>query len=116
MADDATETTRDHLDTFLDARKPGAHLDDEYVPDDFVLMLGVDLVNFPKFPKAVADGVTFPRARLDIRQEVDVDSGADLADYSGPYRPDLRFTDFSAQALAERIIPWSDAYLLVCIE
>lgn len=104
------------LDTFLDARKPGAHLEEEYVPDDFVLMLGVDLVDYPKFPKAVADGVTYPKRRLDIRQERDVDSGAELADYSGSYRPDLRFTDFSKQALAERIIPWSEAYLLVCIE
>jgi hypothetical protein len=113
MADDRNQT---QIDTFLEARKPGAHLDEEYVPDDFVLMLGVDLVNFPKFPKAVDAGVTFPKQQLDIRQQVDVDSGAELADYSGPYRPDLRFTDFSKEALAEKIIPWSEAYLLVCIE
>ena len=96
--------------------KPGAHLGEEYVPDELVLMLGVDPVNFPKFPKSVADGVTFPKAKLDIRQELDVDSGAELADYSGTYRPGLRFTDFSNQALAEKILPWSEAYLLVCIE
>jgi hypothetical protein len=113
MADDRNQT---QIDTFLEARKPGAHLDEEYVPDDFVLMLGVDLVNFPKFPKAVDAGVTFPKQQLDIRQQVDVDSGAELADYSGPFRPDLRFTDFSKEALAEKIIPWSEAYLLVCIE
>jgi hypothetical protein len=107
--------TDDQLDTFLEVRKPGAHLGDEYVPDDFVLMLGVDLVNFPKFPKAVEDGVTFPLAQLDIRQELDVDSGAELPDYSGPYKADLRFTDFSATFLAEKVIPWSEAYLLVCI-
>ena len=111
------DTTDDaQLDTFLDLRKPGAHLEEEYVPDDFVLMLGVDLVNFPKFPKSVEPGVTFPKKDLDIRYELDVDSGAELDDYSGPYRPDLRFTDFSKQALAAKIIPWSEAYLLVCIE
>lgn len=111
------ETTNDaQLDTFLEVRKPGAHLDEEYVPDDFVLMLGVDLQHFPKFPKAVEPGVTFPKKDLDIRYELDVDSGAELDDYSGPYRPDLRFTDFSKQALAEKIIPWSEAYLLVCID
>ncbi len=109
-------TTDAQLDTFLEARKPGAHLDEEYVPDDFVLMLGVDLVDFPKFPKSVAEGVTFPKAQLDIRQQTDVDSGAELGDYSGPFRPDLRFTDFSRKALAERIVPWSEAYLLLCIE
>jgi hypothetical protein len=113
MAENQVST---ELDEFLELRKPGAHLEEDYVPDDFVLMLGVDLVNFPKFDKAVEPGVTFPLAQLDIRQELDVDSGAELGDYSGPYRADLRFTDFSAEALAERIIPWSEAYLLVCIE
>lgn len=113
MPDNVTD---DQLSTFLEARKPGAHLDDEYVPDDFVLMLGVDLVNYPKFDKSVPAGVTFARTALDMRQEIDVDSGAELDDYSGPYRPDLRFTDFSTTALAERIIPWSEQYLLVCIE
>jgi hypothetical protein len=106
----------EQLSTFLEVRKPGAHLEEEYVPDDFVLMLGVDLVNFPKFDKAVEPGVTFPKTQLDIRQELDVDSGAELPDYSGPYRADLRFTDFSKEAIAARIIPWSEAYLLVCIE
>src|SRR5262245_40412292 len=113
MADDETRT---QLDTFLEARKPGAHLEDDYVPDDFGLILGCDLVNYPKFPKAVADGVTFRKDRLDVRQQLDVDSGAELADYSGPYRPGLRFTDFSRGALAEKIIPWSEQYLLACIE
>src|SRR6478752_9203928 len=113
MAENQVST---ELDEFLEMRKPGAHLEEDYVPDDFVLMLGVDLVNFPKFDKAVEPGVTFPLAQLDIRQELDVDSGAELGDYSGAYRDDLRFTDFSAEALAERIIPWSEAYLLVCIE
>jgi hypothetical protein len=109
-------TSDEQLNTFLEVRKPGAHLDEAPVPDDFVLMLGVDLVNYPKFPRAVPDGVTFPKAQLDIRQQLDVDSGAELSDYSGPYRPDLRFTDFSKEALVERILPWSEAYLLVCTE
>ncbi len=112
----ADATPDDQLSTFLEARKPGAHLEEEYVPDDFVLMLGVDLVNFPKFPKAVADGVTYPVSKLDIRQELDVDSGAELPDYSGPYRQDLRYTDFSREALATQFIPFSEAYLLACVE
>ena len=92
----------EQLSTFLEIRKPGAHLEEDVVPDDFVLMLGVDLVNYPKFPK-VDDGVTYPRDALDIRQELDVDSGAELPDYSGPYRADLRFTDFSAEVLATKV-------------
>jgi hypothetical protein len=105
----------DQIDQFLKVRKPGAHLEEEVVADDFVLMLGVDLVNFPKFPR-VDDDVTYPRGALDIRQELDVDSGAELADYSGPYRPDLRFTDFSKEALAQRILPWSEQYLQLCVD
>ena len=103
------------LEGFLEIRKPGAHLEEAVVADDFVLMLGVDLVNYPKFPKA-DNTVTYPKADLDIRYELDVDSGAELADYSGPYRPDLRYTDFSREALATKFIPWSEAYMLLCVD
>jgi hypothetical protein len=108
------EATDQHGE-FLDMRKPGAHLEDDYVPDDFVLMLGVDLVNFPKFPR-VDDSVTYPKKDLDVRQQLDVDSGAELADYSGPYRPDLRYTDFSKDALATKFLPWSEAYMQLCVD
>ncbi|HZM41516.1 MAG TPA: hypothetical protein VFB94_20500 [Acidimicrobiales bacterium] len=108
-------TTDAQLDGFLEIRKPGAHLDEEAVADDFVLMLGVDLTNFPKFPR-VDENVTYRKADLDIRQQVDIDSGAELPDYAGPYRSDLRFTDFSREALATRFLPWSEAYLQLCVD
>src|SRR5215467_9609502 len=101
------------FDEFLAIRKPGAHLEEDVVADDFVLMLGVDLVNYPKFAR-VDDTVTYPKAALDVRQQLDVDSGAELPDYSGPYRADFRFTDFSRDALAEKFLPWSDHYLRLC--
>ncbi len=118
MSDDLSEAPAHdaQLDTFLELRKPGAHLDDDYAPDDFVLMLGVDLVHYTRFPKAVDDGVTFARGDLDIRQQLDVDSGAELEDYSGPYRPDLRYTDFSVDALYERVLPYSEQYLLATVD
>ncbi|HZQ85956.1 MAG TPA: hypothetical protein VFA83_14000 [Acidimicrobiales bacterium] len=103
------------IEGFLEIRKPGAHLEEEVVADDFVLMLGVDLNNYPKFPR-VDDGVTYPKAGLDTRQQLDVDSGAELPDYSGPYRADLRFTDFSAEALATKFLPWSEAYMQLCVD
>jgi hypothetical protein len=103
------------LDSFLELRKPGNHLEEGVVADDFVLMLGVDLVNFSKFPK-VDDTVTYPKGDLDIRYQLDADSGAELSDYSGPYRQDLRYTDFSKDALATKIIPWSEAYLCLCVD
>jgi hypothetical protein len=111
MPDDVTQ----ELNEFLEIRKPGAHLDEDVVADDFVLMLGVDLTNYPKFPRA-DDTVTYPLARMDIRQELHVDSGAELPDYSGEYRADLRFTDFSIEALATRFLPWSEAYLTLCLD
>jgi hypothetical protein len=110
-----SEATDPQLDEFLEIRKPGAHLEEGVVADDFVLMLGVDLTNYPKFAR-VDDDVTYPKTSLDIRQQLDVDSGAELDDYSGPYRPDLRFTDFSKKALATKFLPWSDAYLQVCVD
>jgi hypothetical protein len=108
-------TTDQQLDGFLEIRRPGAHLDEDVIADDFVLMLGVDLTNFPKFPR-VDDSVTYPKADLDIRQQLDVDSGAELPDYAGPYRADLRFTDFSREALATRFVPWAEAYLQLCVD
>jgi hypothetical protein len=103
------------LDDFLEIRKPGAHLQDDLVADDFVLMLGVDLSNYPKFSR-VDDSVTYRKADLDIRQQLDVDSGAELPDYSGPYRADLRFTDFSKEALATKFLPWSERYTQLCVD
>jgi hypothetical protein len=104
-----------NLQGFLEIRKPGAHLEAGVVADDFVLMLGVDLTNYPKFSR-VDDGVTYPKAALDVRQQLDADSGAELPDYSGPYRADLRFTDFSKEALATRFLPWSELYMQLVVD
>ena len=111
MADARTDQ---QLDGFMEIRRPGAHLQDDVVADDFVLMLGVDLTSYPKFPR-VDDDVTYGRDGVDIRHEVEFDSGAELADYSGPYRSELRFTDFSREALRTRFLPWSEKYLLLCV-
>src|SRR4030095_4647530 len=81
----------------------------------FVLMLGVDLTNFPRFPR-VDDNVTYKRDDLDVRQELDDDSAAESPAYVSPYRSDLRFTDFSREALATRFLPWSEAYLQLCVD
>src|SRR5215468_3798645 len=109
------EKQGDGFDEFLAIRRPGAHLEEDVVPDDFVLQLGVDLKNYPKFSR-VDDAVTYRKTDLDIRQQVDSDSGAELPDYSGPYKADLRFTDFSKDALANKLLPWSQAYLQLCVD
>jgi hypothetical protein len=110
-----TEPENAVQDEFFQIRKPGAHLEEGVVADDFVIALGIDLHNYPKFAK-VDDRVTYAKKDLDIRQQTDVDSGAELPDYSGPFRSDLRFTDFSAEAIATRFIPWSEQYMLLCVD
>ena len=37
----------------------------------------------------------------DLRGDLRVDPNVELQDYSGPFKPDLRFTDFSREALAK---------------
>jgi hypothetical protein len=106
----------EQIENFLEIRKPGAHLKEDVIADDFALAIGVDLVNFPKFDKAVDESVTFKKTELDIRYDTSVDSGAELEDYSGPYRPDLRFTDFSVNALVTKLIPFSEAYMQLCVD
>jgi hypothetical protein len=103
------------LEGFHAIRKPGAHLEQDVIADDFVLMLGVDLVNYPKFEKFDAT-VTYPKKDLDIRYQLDADSGAELADYSGEWRPNLRYTDFSKEALATKVVPWIEAYQQLCVD
>lgn len=112
MSDGKTDP---QLDEFLEIRKPGAHLEEDVVPDDFVLALRVDLKNYPKFAR-VDDAAAYPKRDLDVRQQLDTDSGAELPDYAGPYRADLRLTDFSRDALAGRLLPWSERYLQLCVD
>ena len=109
----------DEFEDFLALRKPGAHLSgDVKVNDEFAQSIGVDLVNFPKFDKAVDDDTTFAVDQMDSRQNLedidDPDGG--LEDYSGPYKPDLRFTDFSRRALATKLLPYADDYTQLCVD
>jgi len=47
------------------------------------------------------------KSTTDIRGEIKVDPNVSLEDYSGPFKPDLRFTDFSREQLARM-------YLMAC--
>ena len=74
----------------------------------------VDLHNFKKFPVVDPPGMHKPIGP-DTRAEIRVDSSAELPDYSGPFKADLRFSDFSNQALVN-MIAMSDEYYRVCVE
>jgi hypothetical protein len=96
----------------MEVRKVGADYEDhqEAAPLD----IPVDLHNFKKFPVVDPPGVHKPSGP-DTRSEIRVDSSAELPDYSGPFRPDLRFSDFSNQALVN-MVEMSDEYYRVCVE
>ena len=108
-------TTDPQLDEFLEIRKPGAHLEEGVVADDFVLMLGVDLVNFPKFPR-VDDNVTYPKAGLDIRQRARrrLRRGAPRLQRAVPGRPALhRLLEGGARHQVPAV---ERAYLQLCVD
>jgi hypothetical protein len=69
--------------------------------------------NFKKWP--VLDPTAhYERDKLDIRQELDVDTAIELPDYSGPFKSDLRFIDFSAEQLV-RMLAMCDEYRQVWV-
>src|SRR4030042_3453872 len=51
----------------------------------------------------------------DIRGELKVDPNVELQDYSGPFKPELRVTDFSREALAKMYMHTCE-YLLTVME
>jgi hypothetical protein len=69
--------------------------------------------NFKKWP-VLEPGVHYRRHKLDIRQELAVDPAIDLPDYSGQFKPDLRFTDFSPEQLV-RMLAMCDEYRQVWV-
>lgn len=96
----------------LDVRKVGADYDEHHQVTP--LDIPVDLHNFKKFPVVDPPGTHKPTGP-DTRAEIRADSSDELPDYSGPFRADLRFSDFSNQALVN-MITMSDEYYRVCIE
>jgi hypothetical protein len=96
----------------MEVRKVGADYEEhqEAAPLD----IPVDLHNFQKFPVVDPPGAHKPSGP-DTRADIRVDSSAELPDYSGPFRSDLRFSDFSNQALVN-MIAMSDEYYRVCVE
>ncbi|MGA2836540.1 MAG: hypothetical protein ABSF84_08085 [Acidimicrobiales bacterium] len=87
----------ENLQEFLEVRKPGADLS-AHQHDEFALQIGVTLDNYTKFPR-VDDNVTYKKQGRDHRDDIRPDESLELPDYSGPFRADLRFTDFSDDAL-----------------
>jgi hypothetical protein len=103
------------IDEFLKIRERGGHLDAE-VAEDFVLDIEMDTEAFHIYPRVDPDAVyLLDLDNLDTRGDVSVDSGLELPDYSGPWPRDLRFTDFSEEALV-RLLAMNQEFTLLCLE
>jgi hypothetical protein len=98
--------------TLAEVRKVGANYEEHQQASP--LDIPVDLHNFKKFPVVDPPGAHKPTGP-DTRGQIEVDSSAELPDYSGPFKADLRFMDFSNQALMN-MIAMSDEYFRVCVE
>lgn len=69
--------------------------------------------NFRKFP-VVEPRAEILKGRRDDRHEPRTERGLDLPDYGGPFREDLRFTDFSKELLVD-MLRMNDEYRRVWI-
>jgi hypothetical protein len=96
----------------LDVRQVGA--DYEEHQEAGPLDIPVDLHNFKKFPVVDEPGTHKPSGP-DTRPQLHVDNSPELPDYSGPFRADLHFTDFSNEALVN-MLAMSDEYYRVCVQ
>jgi hypothetical protein len=91
----------------------GEQLDKQAVVGAALDGFTIDTENFKKFP--VLDPLArYRKTTFDNRQELRADLGIDLPDYSGPFREDLRFTDFSSELLVD-MLRMNDGYLAVWI-
>ena len=95
----------------LDVRKVGADYEEHQQANP--LDIPVDLHNFKKFPVIDPPGTHTPSGE-DTRGDIQPDTSSELPDYSGPFRPDLRFSDFSNEALVN-MLAMSDEYYRVCV-
>ena len=102
----------DSVQKVLDVRKVGADYE-EHRPAS-PLDIPVDLDNFKKFPVVDPPGIHKPSGP-DTRWDIRVDDSKELPDYSGPFRADLRFSDFSNEALVN-MLAMSDEYYRVCVQ
>src|SRR5262249_9969302 len=69
---------------------------------------------FKKFPVVDPPGTHKPSGP-DTRWDIKVDGSMELPDYSGPFKADLRFSDFSNEALVN-MLAMSDEYGRACVK
>src|ERR1039458_9286258 len=103
----------DHVkETLSDVRKVGANYEEHQ--QEVGLDIPVDLVHFKKFPVVDPPG-KYKKVDHDTRSDISPDDSLELPDYSGPFNQNLRFSDFSNDALIN-MLEMSDEYYRVCIQ
>jgi len=95
-----------------DVRKVGANYEEHQQQTG--LDIPVDLVHFKKFPVIEPPG-KYRKVGHDTRSDISPEDSLELPDYSGPFNQNLRFSDFSDDALMN-MLEMSDEYYRVCIE
>ncbi len=98
-------------ETLSNVRKVGADYDEQQ--QVVGLDIPVDLVHFKKFPVVDPPG-KYKKEGHDTRSDISPDDSLELPDYSGPFNRNLRFSDFSNDALIN-MLEMSDEYFRVCI-
>jgi hypothetical protein len=102
----------ENMQELLEVRK--VHVDyEEHQQEGGAFDIPVGLHNFKKFPVVDPPG-TYKKTGRDTRGDIG-ESSAELPDYSGPFRADLRFSDFSNEALF-KMLGMNDEYFRVCIQ
>jgi hypothetical protein len=107
-----TEIDNKVKETLSDVRKVGANYEEHQ--QEVGLDIAVDLVHFKKFPVVDPPG-KYKKEGHDTRWDISPDDSLELPDYSGPFTQNLRFSDFSNNALIN-MLGMSDEYYRVCIE
>ena len=97
------------LEDFLEVRQPGVDYEEHQHVEP--LQIDVDLTNFKKFPR-LDETVTYKKEGRDYRADLE-ESGLELPDYSGPFRADLKFMDFSGDALLNMMGMSYEYYVLL---
>ncbi len=95
-----------------DVRKVGANYEEHQ--QEVGLDIPVDLVHFKKFPVVDPPG-KYKKVGHDTRSDISPDDSLELPDYSGPFNQNLRFSDFSNDALIN-MLEMADEYYRVCIQ
>jgi hypothetical protein len=71
-----------------------------------------DLEHYKKYPR-VDDKVIYKKKGKDVRGEIKIDPKVNLPDYSGPFKADLRLSDFSKEALVKMQLMAHEYFMLI---